>query len=61
MKIEKASRGTSVESIVKTFARTKNGRGAYFALIENHAGDQKYRAILKKHQNLLQNVKCDKI
>ena len=57
MKIEKASRGTSVESTVKTFARLKNGRGAFLALIANHAGDQKYRAILKKRQHMLQNVK----
>ena len=57
MLIEKAVRGTSVESTVKTFARTKNGRGAYLALIANHAGDTKYRAIVKKRTNLLQNIK----
>ena len=57
MKIEEAVRGTSVESTVKTFARQKNGRGAYLALIANHAGDTKYRAISKKRLNLLQNIK----
>ena len=57
MKIEKASRGTSVESTVKSFARRKDGRGAFLALIANHAGDTKYRAILKKRMNLLQNIK----
>ena len=57
MKIEKAARGTSVESTVKTFSRRKDGRGAYLALIANHAGDTKYRAILKKKMNLLQNIK----
>ena len=57
MKIEEAVRGTSVESTVKTFARQKDGRGAYFALISNHAGDTKYRAISKKRLNLLQNIK----
>lgn len=57
MMIEKAVRGTSVESTVKSFARRKDGRGAFQALIANHAGDVKYRAILKKRMNLLQNVK----
>ena len=57
MKIEKAARGTQVESTVKTFARRKDGRGAYLALIANHAGDTKYRAIQKKRMNLLQNIK----
>ena len=57
MKVEAAVRGTSVESTVKAFSRRKDGRGAYFALIANHAGDTKYRAILKKRMNLLQNNK----
>ena len=55
--IEKASRNTSVESTVKAFARTKDGRGAFLAIIKNHAGETKYRAIHKKRMNLLQNVK----
>ena len=57
LKIEKASRGTSVESTVKAFSRRKDGRGAYLALIANHAGDTKYRAIHKKRMNLLQVIK----
>ncbi len=57
LKIEKASRGTSVESTVKAFSRRKDGRGAFLALIANHAGDTKYRAILKKRMNLLQTIK----
>ena len=57
LKIEKASRGTSVESTVKAFSRRKDGRGAYLALIANHAGDTKYRAILKKRMTLLQSTK----
>ena len=57
LKIEKASRGTSVESTVKAFSRRKDGRGAYLALIANHAGDTKYRAIHKKRMNLLQSIK----
>ena len=57
MMIEKAARGTSVESTVKAFARRKDGRGAFQALISNHAGDTKYRAIMKKRMHLLQNIK----
>lgn len=57
MHIEKACRGSSVASTVKSFSRTQDGRGAYFALIDHHAGESKYRAILKSKMNLLQNVK----
>ena len=48
MKIEEAVRGSSVESTIKSFARQKDGRGAYLALVSNHAGTTKYRAIMKK-------------
>ena len=55
--IEKAARNTSVESTVKSFSRKKDGRGAYLAIIQNHAGETKYRSINKKKLNLLQNIK----
>ena len=57
MKVEKATLGTSVESTVKAFSRRKYGWGTFLASIANHAGDTKYRAILKKCMNLLQNIK----
>ena len=57
MHIEKACRGTSVASTVKTFSRQQDGRSAYLALIDHHAGDSKYRTILKSKMNLLQNIK----
>jgi hypothetical protein len=57
MKIDEAARGTSVESTVKAFSRRNDGRGAFLALIANHAGDTKYRSIMKKRLNLLQNIK----
>jgi hypothetical protein len=57
MKIEEAARGTSCESTIKAFSRRKDGRGAFLALVSNHAGEIKYRAISKKRQNLLQNIK----
>ena len=43
MKIEKATRGSSVESTVQVFNRSINDRAAFQALIANHAGDTKYR------------------
>lgn len=57
MKIAEAVKGTSVESTIKPFLRTKNGRGAFQALISSHAGDVKYRSLRKKAMFLLQNVK----
>ena len=56
-KTKEAARGTSVESTIKPFSRRKDGRGAFLALIANHAGDVKYRAIAKKRQNLPQTIK----
>ena len=56
-KIEEAARGTSVESTIKSFSRKKDGRGAFEALIANHAGEAKYRSIMKRRMNLLQNIK----
>ena len=57
MMIAKAVAGTSVESTIKSFSRRKDGRAAFQALIANHAGDTKYRSIVKARNNLLQNVK----
>jgi len=57
MMISKAVAGTSVESTIKSFSRQKDGRAAYLALVANHAGDEKYRAIVKARMNLLQNIK----
>ena len=56
-KSEEAARGTSVLSTIKPVSRRKDGRGAFLALIANHAGDAKYRDITKKRQNLLQTIK----
>ena len=57
LKIKKSCRGTSVKSTDKAHSRAPNGRGAYLALIDQHAGDSKYRTIMKKRMNLLQNIK----
>ena len=47
-KIEESIRGISVESTIKSFARRKDGRDAYEALIANRAGNIKYRAMNKE-------------
>ena len=57
LKIEGTVRRTSVESTIKSFSRTKNGRATYLALLSNHAGDTKYRSISEKRLNLLYNIK----
>ena len=49
MMISKAVTGTTVESTIKSFVRAKDGRGAYRALLTNHAGEAKYRAMVKQH------------
>ena len=41
---------------MKAFVRKKEGRGDFNTIVDNHAGETKYRAILKKQMNLLQNI-----
>ena len=53
LKIEEAARGTAVESTLKSFARSKDGRAAFLALISNHADATKYRTISKKRLSFL--------
>ena len=46
-----------MESTIKSYSRRKDSRSAFLALVLNHAGDTKYRAIVKSRINLLQNIK----
>ena len=57
LKIEKSRGGTSIESTIKSFARTKDGRGTYLAVLANHARETKYRSIMKKRIKILQTIK----
>ena len=57
IKIEKATRGTSVESTVKAFSRLKDSCAAFEALLADHVGEVKYPAILKRRMNILRDVK----
>ena len=54
VKIEEASRGASVYSTIKSFSRSKDRRGTFQALINNHASDVKCHSISKKRLKLFQ-------
>ena len=57
MMISKDVAGTSVDSTIKSYPGHKYGRAAFLVLISTHAGDTKYRSIVKYRSNLLQNIK----
>ena len=57
MMIDQAVQGSSIGSTIKSYSRKNYGRLAFKALISNHAGETKYRGIMKKRMNLLQNIK----
>jgi hypothetical protein len=52
-KLEEATRGTSYAASIKPFQRTKNGRQAWLALSNQFAGNDKWEAEIKKHEQLL--------
>ena len=54
--ISKAVAGTSVKSTIRSYSIRKDGRATFLALISNHAGDTKYRAIVKSRSNIIQNI-----
>ena len=56
VKIASSVKGTTCESTIKPFMRTKDGRGAFLALLTNHAGDIKYRSLYKKSTKFLSSV-----
>ena len=56
-KMEEATRGTSFAASIKPFQRAKNGRGAYLAIVSQHAGDDKWNAEITKQDSLLHNQK----
>ena len=53
--LEEATRGTIYAPSLKPFQRAKNGRGAWNALISQYAGEDKWRAELKRQDDLLHN------
>ena len=59
MKIEEDTRRVSIESKIESFSRHKDARGAFQALMSNHAGEVKHRSTSKKRCYVLQNIICD--
>ena len=55
--LEEATRGTIYAPTIKPFARLKNGRGAFLALVQSHAGDDKWEQVKKNKLNFLMNTK----
>ena len=55
--LETATRGTVYASTIKPFSRTKNGRGAWLALISSHAGQDKWERMQKDKLRFLMNTK----
>ena len=57
--LEVALRGTTYDSLINTFQRTSNGRGAYLALIAQHAGKDKWVKILRDAKSYVNEAKWD--
>jgi hypothetical protein len=52
-KLEEATRATMYAASIKPFQRTKNKRNAWLALSNQHAGNDKWEAEIKRHEQLL--------
>ena len=55
--IEAATRGTVYSTTVKPFARKKDGRGAWLALLTSHVGTDKWEKIQKDNSSWLVSAK----
>ena len=55
--LDEATRNTIYAPTIKPFARTKNGRDAWLAIVSSHAGDDKWDQIRKDKYNFLMNTK----
>ena len=51
--LQAATRSTTYNSSIKPMSRTKDGRKAYFALINQYAGRAKWQAELKRQEELI--------
>jgi hypothetical protein len=52
-KLEEATRATSYAASIKPFQKMKNGRDAWLALSNQYAGEDKWEAKIKRHEQLL--------
>ena len=57
--IKKLTEGTNAWSCVQEFARTNNGRGAYFALVNTYMGPDIQRILLKRAEATLSTAVYD--
>ncbi len=55
--LEEATRSTQYANSLKKFARTKNGRGAWLALLSQYAGKDKYTSEIEKQEDFIHNRK----
>lgn len=55
--LDEATRGTIYAPTIKPFARLRNGRGAWLAIIASNAGNDKWEQVKKDKLNFLMNVK----
>jgi hypothetical protein len=55
-KLEEATRGTSYAASIKPFQRTKDGRGAFDAIINQYAGEDKWESEIKTKEALLHGI-----
>jgi hypothetical protein len=56
-RLEEATRGTSYAASLKPYQRSKDGRGAFEAIISQYAGEDKWESELKKDESLLHTRK----
>ena len=56
-KLEEATRSTPQADSIAPFQKKKDGRGAFLALLKQYAGEDKWNAIIKKHDNILHTRK----
>ena len=53
--LESATRSTQYAATIKPFQRTKNGRGAFLALMTQYAGVDKWQAVIKSNEHIIHN------
>ncbi len=53
--LEEATRETTYAPSIRPFQRAKDGRGAWYSLINQYAGDDKWQAELTRQDELLHN------
>jgi hypothetical protein len=56
-KLEEVTRGTLYAASIKPLQRAKNGRGAFDAIINQYAGDDKWESEIKSKEAILHTIK----